>query len=58
MLGQLSESIKGMHELGKKAAVVQSARANAASRKQMAMQSRYEEEGPGGGMGMGMGMLG
>lgn len=45
MLGQLSQNIKDMRELGRKAGVVRTAKHTAISRKaQFAMQSRFEEE--------------
>lgn len=45
MLGQLSQNIKDMRELGRKADIMRTAKQNAISRKaQFAMQSRFEEE--------------
>ncbi|KAH1354366.1 hypothetical protein KXV70_002574 [Aspergillus fumigatus] len=45
LLGQLGDSIKGMRELGRKTAIMNSIRQNNASRKtQLAMQSRLEDE--------------
>lgn len=60
MLGQLGQSIKGMRELGHKAAIVNHVRQNVGPRKaQMAMQSRFEGELPPGmdGSGFGGGMF-
>ncbi|KAE8150007.1 hypothetical protein BDV25DRAFT_155269 [Aspergillus avenaceus] len=45
LLGQLSDSINSMRELGKRTAILNNVRKNNASRKtQMAMQSRFEDE--------------
>lgn len=45
LLGQLGESVKAMRELGRKSAIVQSARHTAASRKQPGLAARsFEEE--------------
>lgn len=51
LLGQLGESVKAMRELGRRSAVVQSARLSASSRKQPGLAARsFEEELYGHGM--------
>lgn len=44
LLGQLSQSVKGMREVGKRTAIVNNVRRNAATRKQIGGQGRYEED--------------
>ncbi|KAL4919480.1 hypothetical protein BDW62DRAFT_40497 [Aspergillus aurantiobrunneus] len=44
LLGQLSQSINGMRGVGKRTAIVNSVRRNAATQKQMTGQSRYEND--------------
>ncbi|KAL4925382.1 COP9 signalosome complex subunit 6 [Aspergillus undulatus] len=44
LLGQLSQSINGMREVGKRTAIVSNVRRNAAGRKQGPGQGRYEDD--------------